>query len=454
MDIARMILSELTLRKLPKIPSFSAHLGKIYWEAYKACRRQWDAEELEKIQEDRLRALVKYAYKNVGFYHRQFKLKGIKPEEIKSRDDLFKLPILKKEDLREHFVELLSDNVTLDECSFSRSSGSTGVPTLVITDKKSRIQESAAGLRQHLACGLRFGERFLYATGDLPRLPHIDYSYGFRRVHVFPFFHEDGSRDEMIDKHLAIFKKIRPAAIFGAPVFMTLLAQTVNDTGIADEICIKAIISSFELLDRDTRQFLENTFNCKVFDYYGASEGHIAWECQEHCGFHINADNVIVEILKNDEVAAEGETGDVVVTYLNNPAMPLIRYKIGDIGSITEEMCPCGRKLPLMKNIVGRSADIVVLPDGRLLLPTELVSVMNHYTKISNFQIIQENKRLIVVNYAKHLGFTSNILEEIKKEYGILLGNDIEVKLVSVDKIVLERSRKLRSVVSKVRLKK
>jgi phenylacetate-CoA ligase len=422
-----------------------------YKEAYKACKRQWNAQELEKIQKKRLHALIEYAYKNVVFYHQQFKSNGIKPEDIKTRDDLSKIPVLKKEDLRMHFPELISTDIHLSKCFLSVTSGSTGDPTAVIRTKKSSIYWDAAILRQRLSYGIRFGERFIYATPDLPG-SFIDLLGGFHRVHIFPFFRKNESIDSS-SVDINIIKKIRPTVMYGAPSLMVLLAQAAKEEGINDDIFLKAIISSYELLDNGTRKFLEHTFDCDVFDLYGASEGFIAWECPEHTGYHINADNVIVEILRDNEVANEGELGEVTVTYLDNCVMPLIRYKIGDIGSVTEESCPCGRKLPLMKSIEGRSTDMIILPDGRLLSPGVLIRIMTQYTAIGNYQIIQENKNLIVIKYANHLGFTPKRLDEIRESCNRILGENVKVNFVGVDKTDLRKTRKLRCVVSNIQPK-
>lgn len=443
-DIARMILSDL-IKHYPRIPYASMLLTKSYLGAYKACKRQWNASEIEKFQSEKLRSLMTHAYNHVKYYHEQFDSIGIKPNDIKTREDLFKLPTLTKEDLRTHFNELIADNIKLKKCSFGQTSGSTGEPTINIKGINEIAYTYSAVIRQQLACGIRFGERFLNVvpTTMNQKLVYISYFDGFHKKCSFPVWQEN--------MDTFYIEKFRPTVIYCAPSYIKALAHKIETKGGVD-LNLKGIISSSEMLDQGTREYISNVFNSEIFDYYGASEGNIAWECPEHVGYHIDADTVIVEILKDDEPVGEGERGEIALTYLHSYARPLIRYKIGDIGTFTEELCPCGRKLPLMKSVMGRKVDIIVRPDGQVLPPYDLMNVMGRYI-ISNFevQIIQEKKDLVVIKFVTDTEFTPKILDEIENKYRKILGDEMKIKLLKVDKIDREKSGKLRTVISKVR---
>jgi phenylacetate-CoA ligase len=442
MDIARMILSELTLRQLPKIPSFSAHLGKIYWEAYKACRRQWDAEELERFQTKRLRAIIKHAYEHVEYYHEQFDSLGIKTEDIKTKKDLCKLPTLSKQDLRTHFPDLIATNYNLGRCTTNKTSGSTGEPTTILTDEYRNLYGLVAEMRRRLAWNIGWRERYLnlsLATETLP--PRLDYR-GFHTIWDFKM-----QQDTTDYLHI---EKYKPTAIFGSPSLIKILAHTVQRRE-SSKICPKAIISGYELLDKGTRQYFSEVFDTEIFDRYGCTEaaGWIAWECPEHAGHHIDTDNVIMEFINNGEPVTKGERGEIIITTLHNYAMPLIRYEVGDIGTFTDELCPCGRKLPLIKIICGRTGDFIVLPNEKVLSPHELTYQMLH-PAISKYQIIQENKNLVVIRFIEGLGFTSKIREDIENNCRKILGDDVEIRLVSVDTLPQEKSGKFQTLISKV----
>lgn len=414
-----------------------------YIEACRACKRQWDLNELERIQLERLNAIVAYAYKHIDLYRRRFNLLRVKPEDIKTCEDLAKLPTLNKEDIRTHFPDLVVPNIRLKDCTFRRSSGSTGEPTVTVKDDNARIYEESAIIRQRLACGVGFGERFLNVTPSKPGGPYLD-SLGFHIVHNLNVMEEKKT------DYLQRLKKMKITAIFGMSSWIRSLAYDVQIAGISN-VKPKVVISSFELLHKETRKLVKDVFDTDIIDLYSCSEVHdIAWECPEHVGYHINADNVIVEILKDGEPVAEGELGEIVITCLYNYAMPLIRYKIGDMGTFTNEYCPCGRKLPLLKSIQGRSVDSIVLPDNRMIPPSELILVLSNYTGYLNFRVIQENKNLVVIIYAKDAGLTSEVLDDIVREFKRILGSNVEIKTVGVDTIPLAESSKLRWVVSKV----
>lgn len=438
-EIAKKILSDLK-RSWQNIPFFSVLLCKNYLEAYKACKRQWDAEELERVQTKRLRAILKHAYEHVEYYHRKFDSVGIKPEDIKTKEDLYKLPILSKHDIKTHFSELIATNWNLGKCAINKTSGSTGEPTAILFDRNRLVYTYSALIRQYLACGVGFYERILGLSHNKWCPPTLDYFTGFHRVWYLP----EGKNLS----YLSILKELRPTVIYGSPSYIQALAHDVQDEEL--QLPIKAIISSFELLDMGTRRYIRDVFGSDIFDYYSSAESDMAaWECSEHTGYHINADNIIVEILNNGEMVGEGERGEMVVTNLHNYAMPLIRYEIGDSVTFTEECCPCGIKLPLIKNIEGRIADFIVLPNGQLVSPEYLMSRMYH-SAISKYQIIQESKNLVVIKIVEDTGFTSKIREGIENSYREVLGDDVEIKLVSVDTLPREKSGKFRTVISKV----
>ena len=435
----------LSLRKAT--PSNIALVLKGYWSAYHACRRQWHAKELEEYQTKNLRAIIKHAYEHVEFYKKQLDSVGIKPHDIKTWEDLPKLPTLSKQDLRMHFHDLIANNIKLEECGISKSSGSTGEPTTLLKDKNVGAYEHAAIIRQQLACGIKFGERFLFVSPDPWRPPILNYCTGFQRVWLFP-------KRKNLD-HLSLLRNLRPTVIYGAPSYMRALARKVQGHELGNHL--KAIISSYELLDKWTRQYISDAFDAEVFDNYGSSEGgSIAWECSEHIGYHINTDNVIVEILKGSEPVNEGERGEIVVTYLHNQAMPLIRYKIGDVGTFTNELCPCGRKLPLMGSVKGRTVDFIVGSDGGVVSPHILMGIIEESTMfestfpISLFQIIQENKNLVVIKIVRDIGVTPKVRDYIERGFNYVLGEEMKIRVESVDSISYEKSGKFKTVISKV----
>lgn len=240
-----------------------------------------------------------------------------------------------------------------------------------------------------------------------------------------------------------------PTVIFGAPSTIRPLAQAVQNSNVS-RTPLKAIISTYEMLDEGTHQYIRKILNSEIFDLYSTTETNdIAWECQEHNGYHINKDYVVVELLKDGDPVSEGESGEIFVTDLQNYAMPLIRYKIGDICTFTNDFCSCGRKLPLLRSIEGREINFIVLPNGQTISPYEVVHIMSQ-PMISKFRIVQENKNLVVIRVVKGYGFNSDSEKEILKRFKMLLEEEMEIRIQYVDTIPREKSGKQFCVISKV----
>ncbi len=149
----------------------------------------------------------------------------------------------------------------------------------------------------------------------------------------------------------------RPDLLWGSPTYIRMLADAVVARGVTG-IHPRAISLGGEPLDEPSRRYFEKVFGCRVYSCYGANEvGLIAAECTAASGLHVNADSLIVEVLKDGQPASPGEQGEIVVTGLLNGAMPIIRYRLGDLGVLSDEICSCGRTLPLLRSVEGRTVD-------------------------------------------------------------------------------------------------
>jgi phenylacetate-CoA ligase len=210
------------------------------------------------------------------------------------------------------------------------------------------------------------------------------------------------------------------------------------------------------------RDVVKRKFGVDLFEIYGSVEfGNMAFECTEHFALHIITDNVYIELLDEEgEPVAPRERGEIVVTGLHNYVMPLIRYRIGDLGVLTDERCPCGRSWPLLKSIEGRSNDLLVLPSGRRiswLYLQRCIFYDQEFQKnlfcISQYQIVQERRDRIVINVVKGLNFDPNLLLRIKnniEEFFARQGEKLEVIIQLVKDIPMERTGKRRVFISKV----
>jgi len=432
--------------------NFMGYLHILYY-LHQLQKNQWlTLPELEKLQHKKLKAIVRHAYQNVKFYHKMFDRWGIKPREIKTKEDLTKLPLITKSDITNSFPnDIVANNIDMEQCHNSRTSGSTAEPLTSIFDEKSwDFAKYAVKMRARLACGLNVGDRMICieaSRNDL--LQREEKKLGFRIGNLF-LKRKYLSVFNDIQDHLPVLTGFRPDAIYGFPSYFKLLAQLVQEKEI-NSIRPKMFFTSGELLDKATRKAINSVFEAELFDIYGNTEvKEVAWECGEHAGYHINMDSVVVEFIRDGEPVSEGERGQIVITSLHNYAMPLLRYTVGDVGVPTDDPCSCGRGLPLMKVLEGRLIDFVVLP-SRVVSPYLLTDILEGIPGIVRYQIVQEKKDKIMVQFIPVKSFSKQIIcRQIIEQYQKALGEDIDIKPIIVDALPRDRSGKFRVVISKV----
>jgi phenylacetate-CoA ligase len=257
-------------------------------------------------------------------------------------------------------------------------------------------------------------------------------------------------------KLISILRFIKPDVLDTYPSVLCTLAN-YGASGISPRI----IFTGGEVVTQESRIIAKKAFGVEPFETYGSVEfGDLAFECNEHCGLHTITDSVLIEFVdENGEYVSPREQGEIVVTGLWNRVMPLIRYRIGDLGIPTDEKCPCGRSWPLIKSIQGRSNDYLVLRDGRKISYLYLQRVVFHKIlrenifAIAQYQIIQDRMDRIVLKIVKGREFTPEILERIResleKEFD-KLGEKFEVLTEIVDEIPMTRTGKRRILVSKI----
>jgi phenylacetate-CoA ligase len=389
--------------------------------------------------------MIKYAYENVTFYHQRFNRVRIKPNDIKSLKDLSKIPVLTKADVQQNSSSLISRNIQLENCRKEETSGTTGIPLTVISEKTASHIMTANKLRHNMENGGRlFRDRYVLLLpirghNKATVLGSVLKRLGFLRRHLVCT--EDPIED--IVHRLTAFK---PDAIDALPSFLLLLARALRDSG--SSLRPRLVFSSGELLDTRSRRLINSAFETEMLDVYGCTEaGNIAWECAEHAGYHTNIDLVVPEFIKDDEHVAVGERGEIVLTPLWNYAMPLIRYKIGDIGRQSDETCPCGRGLPLMKVLEGRSDDFIILPSGRIIPPYVTSTYFSNIGAIVEYQIIQETEEHFIIQIVLREKSDETLFLQLRDRFQKGFREPVTIDIEVLDAI--PRSGKLRRVVSK-----
>jgi phenylacetate-CoA ligase len=255
-----------------------------------------------------------------------------------------------------------------------------------------------------------------------------------------------------MENYIKILRKFKPKTINSFASAMYTLSQYMENRG-CEEINPEAILTTADMLFDYRRKTIERVFGCKVFDYYSGRDTTLqAAECPEHTGYHLSVENAVVEFIKENEHVASGETGKIIITDLCNYAMPFIRYEIGDFGVLSNEICPCGRKLPIMKSVKGRILDTIVTPEGKMLTGEFFPAIFADYNikGIEEYQIIQKRKDKLIIKLVKGKNFSDSDLNLyiniIKKN----VGDQMNIEVQFVDKIEPTISGKSRYVVSEV----
>ncbi len=377
-------------------------------------RTQWlKRKELIHLQRRRLQALLKFAYENVPYYHKLFKSKNLRPSDIKTVEDLRKIPILKKEDIRKNPREFISTSLLHNWMIPCYTRGTTARPLKFFRTKEDFSWCLASRLRAYGWGQYKFGDRiglvWALESSELKspysRLKRI---VGNKTLLLNAY---DLSEDSIRSSANNI-KKHKPHFISGYSSCIYMLAKYIETKGLFS-VKLKGIFTTAETLLPSQRGTIEKVFECKVYDQYGSHEiSSIASECSKQVGYHIHSENVLVEIVKDGEYAVSGEIGAILVTSLHNLAMPFIRYDIGDTAIRTDESCPCGRGLPMIKSLEGRTYEYFRTSDGSLVGLKDL-DIFFEDLPVNMFQILQRSPDEILIKIVKEDNYSEKDTEFI-----------------------------------------
>jgi phenylacetate-CoA ligase len=411
---------------------------------------QWRPQrDLERIQLKRLKKIIKFAYNYVPYYHEILKSVGVKPEDINCLQDLKKIPLTTKKDVQSNYLKMLSIGVDYTKCAVNTTTGSTGRPLSVFYNDATDNYFCALWQYAFLESGLHFADKLADITASSGE-SYIPPRFSLKRARSRAYMKKaDISIYNPLNEKIKLLERIKPDAIHTFPSILTLLAEYVKDTKY-QKIRPKLIFTIAETVSQHCRKIVQDAFGVDVNDIYGSAEfERMAFECNEHLGLHILPD-CILEFLSEGDPVNFGEEGEIIVTGLNNFVMPLIRYQIGDVGIPIDEHCSCGRTFPLIKQIIGRNDDFLVLPSGRLISPRNINAIEN-IPGIIQYQTIQYRTDRFLVKVVNNEEFEEKSLRQIEEiiQRGCY-GEDIIVDVQIVDKIPRERTGKIRTIISKV----
>jgi len=418
----------------------------------------WPLERIEGLRSERLQRLVSHAYAHVPHYRHVMDERGVRPQDVASVSDLRKLPVLTKAAIRAAGNAILADDISGTELLPMSTSGSTGEPLLFYSTAEDQLSRGMArALRAFGWAGVRIGDR--YATLVRPR--HFD-SQRERMLHrVSRRFRRAVELDysSLSDEHLALLaRKLqfgRFTCLDGTPPLLSLLAGFIRSHGL-EAPHIESIVCSGEQLYPHERCLLRETWGTEPYSVYSSYEVfEIAGECEAHAGLHVQAEDVVVEVVDEEGLPAQaGHPGRLLVTNLHSHAMPFLRYEIGDIGTLAPAPCACGRQLPRLAGVVGRASELIVAPDGRRIFAADLGLESFSSLGVRQFRIVQQTLGEMVAFIVWH----SEVSPEAREERGRKLsealrgrvGPGIDVKVESVEHIEPTAAGKHLVVVSKL----
>jgi len=424
--------------------------------AYEALLRQsdlWPQEKLQEYQNAQLQGLIQHSYENVPYYRRLFDGLKLRPADIRSAEDLYKLPVLRKADVRRHHQELRAANIPARRTTVGRTGGSTGIPLHFLLDKDRVVFDHCLTERQWSWAGYRPGDRVLVLRG-LTLVPpqttggnYWRFDWADNRIYLSGFHLSQETAPTYIRK----LQEWRPDFIAAYASSLFTLARFMERAGVT--IPAKAVFTSSEVLTPVERKTIEHRFECQVWDRYGTGERLAVSQQCEFGSYHNNAEFGILQV---DEPlglpAPAGQKGQLVQTGLTNYSMPLIRYAIEDVGCWQDDRCPCGRTLPVMGPVDGRKDDVIVTADCRLMPRAGLDQIHEFVDNLERCQLIQERIGEIIVRVLPLPGFGSADEEELRRQLLKRLGAGTVVRVELTDSLPLTGTGKERFIVSKVDL--
>ncbi len=405
-------------------------------------------------QETRLRELILHAYENVPYYHDVMDARGLKPSDVVSIEDLAKLPILTKKDVREAGDRLVSRTVDPRKLRVAWTSATSETPLPVKWDHSVALVNHASYMRVRRWAGVPFGHRYATMQGT-PVVPITQRKPPFWRSN--PLWHQVlFSQLHLSDESLPHYvRKMREAGVEDLETYAScayVMARYLEDRD--EYLPLKAVITTGEPLFPEERALMEERFAAPVFDAYGQAERVIfSCDCEKHEGHHVFPEYGITEFVDGDgDVLPRGECGFMIGTGLHNFAMPLIRYACGDVGAPSDRTCSCGRTLPMLSTLTSRAGDILVTPDGRMVPPIMVTWIVKFLEGVRDWQVVQEAVTELRVLVVRDAPVTKAEFEGLSGYLSRRLGPEVHIEIEPVPEIPRVGRGKTRHVISKVPL--
>jgi phenylacetate-CoA ligase len=413
-------------------------------------RTQWlGPGEIERLQLARLKQFLVEAGASVPYYRRLFERSGFDPRGLSSVEDLGRIPFLTKRLIRENTQELRSERAR--RLVRSSTGGSTGEPLVFYLGRDRVSHDVAAKWRATRWWGVDIGDREIVLWGSPIELGAQDRVRALRdrmlRSRLLPAFEMSPGQ---MSVYLQVIRSFKPRMLFGYASALARLARHARSAEVSlGDVGVRAVFTTGETLYPDQRRIIEEVFGAPVANGYGSRDaGFIAHECPSHA-LHLSAEHLIVELV-NEEGArvAPGVTGEVVVTHFGTSEFPFIRYRTGDMAVLDPRTCACGRGLPVLQTVHGRSTDFIRTAAGGAMHALALIYEVRDRADVQAFKFVQGEDFSLELQLVAGPELTPQAEQEILDRLRRRLGEETRVRITRVEEIRPERSGKHRYVVS------
>lgn len=413
-------------------------------------RTQWLAhDELGAWQFARIKELIGYAYEQVPYYRDLYRRLDVHPEDIRTFQDFQSLPFLTKEDVRSHLEAMISP-VLRSGALTDHTGGSTGKPLRFVVDRSFHRWDAALEFRGRGWYGAREGDKIALIWGA-QRDMHMWSQRARLKAKIVRerYLNAFSMTESKMRAFAEMLVRWQPDVLRAYGSALSLFARFLEQEGIG-RIQPRIIELTAEKVTGPERRFLEEVFQCPVADWYSSREmGTIAFQCPQG-GRHV-CETRYLELIADGNVQGPGQMGEVVITSLHQFTMPFIRYKLEDIAVYDSNPCACGRGLPVLREVVGRTNDYLVTVDGQFVHPEYFADVLMLRPEIARYQIHQPDEEHITVRLACKEGVDQAWLEGVRQELQVFLGGRTQILLETVDELPLTPAGKHRFIISQIK---
>ena len=421
------------------------------WYSFLQKSQYWSISEQEAYQNEKLQQLVKHAFEQVPYYKKLFKELHLSPADIRCKEDLQKLPVIRRSDLQQNYLALMAGNHESYHSQYRSTGGTTGIPTKYLSDMNSWSLHWALKYRGWEWSTYNIGDK-VAIFGGASLIPDEKTSLSrkiWNQINQFYPMPSTHLSENDLEGHASVIKQHNIKCLRGYPSSIAMFANFCRENNIV--INIDSVITTAEVLLPNYKAGIVSAFNPVIIDSYGCADaGGNANTCIHDKGFHVSVESAVWEVCNANGFPVDlNEKGEVTLTSLSNYAMPLLRYQPGDviINNFDESVCSCGCTLPRIKNIVGRTTDVIRFSNGRSLSGPALTVLFSKFS-LNKYQVIQNSENSVDINLIPGTQFDQkqyNRILELMKHH---CGAGIEIFIYKVDNIPTPYSGKHRFIIN------